>query len=254
MLQRRGRETFSWTLKKKGRRLYSILRRRILNFFIPIKKLEASNINSSDLRSYVINGVNFRSNSQSGQDLFAQVVFKDIDNCNYLEIGSSWPDKNSNTYILELDYGWHGLSIDIDPRTVSAFNDKRRNLAFEADATRLDYLIFCSRNSFRPIFQYLSLDIDPSFQSYFALKKVMLDGIDFSIITFEHDKYRSGPLVQRASAILLARGGYLRVAKDVRAKNFGKYEDWWVSTLSFDYDEVEKIKFGVNVVRQTLQV
>ena len=253
MLRRRGRETFSWTLRKKWRRLYSILRRRILIYLIPIKE-KGGDINSSDLRSYVIDGVNYRSNSQSGQDLFAQMVFKDVNNCNYLEIGSSWPDKNSNTYILEIDCGWRGLSVDIDPKTVSAFNDKRRNLAFEVDATRLDYLSFCSKNSFRPIFQYLSLDIDPSFQTYFALKKVMLDGIDFSIITFEHDKYRSGRLVQKASAILLAKRGYLRVAKDVRAKNFRKYEDWWVSTLSFDYDEVEKIKHVVNLVRHELQV
>ena len=46
----------------------------------------------------------------------------------------------------------------------------------------------------------------------------------------------------------------MRVAKDIRAKNFGRYEDWWVSSLSFDLNEVAKIKFLVSLIRKQLQI
>jgi hypothetical protein len=98
------------------------------------------------------------------------------------------------------------------------------------------------------------LDIDPSFQSYLALKKIMADGIDFSILTFEHDKYRSGAWVQMASSIILSKGRYVRVAKDIRAKNFGRYEDWWVSSLSFNLNQVAEIKRLVSLIRKQLQI
>lgn len=254
ILRREVRESIFWNLKKKIRRISSIIQRRILNHVIPLRKNSSSSLSANVTQFYFIDGVKYGTNSQSGQDLFAQLVFRGSRNCNYLEIGSSWPDKISNTYVLEKDCGWKGLSVDIDPKTVSVFNSKRGNLAHVADATLLNYKEFCRENAFEPRFQYLSLDIDPSFQSYLALKKIMTDGIDFSIITFEHDKYRSGSWVQRASSIILSRGRYVRVAKDIRAKNFGRYEDWWVSSWSFDLNEVAEIKFLVSLIRKQLQI
>lgn len=254
ILRRKVRESIFWNLKKKIRRISSIIQRRILNHVIPCRKNSPLSLNANELRFHLIDGVKFCTNSQSGQDLFAQLVFRGNRNCSYLEIGSSWPDKISNTYVLEKVCGWKGLSVDIDPKTVSVFNSKRRNLAHVADATLLNYQDFCRENAFEPRFQYLSLDIDPSFQSYLALKKIMADGIDFSILTFEHDKYRSGAWVQMASSIILSKGRYVRVAKDIRAKNFGRYEDWWVSSLSFDLNEVAEIKFLVSLIRKQLQI
>lgn len=254
ILRRKVRESLFWNLKKRIRRISSIIQRRILNHVIPRRKHSSSGLNANELRFYFIDGVQYGTNSQSGQDLFAQLVFRANGNCNYLEIGSSWPDKISNTFVLEKVCGWKGLSVDIDPNTVSVFNSKRSNLAHIADATLLNYQVFCRENAFEPRFQYLSLDIDPSFQSYLALKKIMTDGIDFSIITFEHDKYRSGPWVQMASSIILSKGRYVRVAKDIRAKNFGRYEDWWVSSLSFNLNKVAEIKFLVSLIRKQLQI
>jgi len=254
ILRRGGRESYIWNLKRKIHRLSSILKRRILIYFIQNREIASSNLSAYDLRNLTIDGVYCRTNSQSGQDLFAQLVFNGIEKCSYLEIGSSWPDEISNTYVLEIDRDWRGLSVDIDARTVNAFNKKRSNLAFVADGTSLDYEVFCQENAFEPRFDYLSVDIDPSFQSYFALKKIMSDRINFSIITFEHDKYRSGYWVQKASSILLSKGGYVRVAKDIRAKNFGKYEDWWVSSTVFDLKELARIESLVVLIRQQLQV
>jgi len=254
ILRQKVHESAFWNLKKKIRRISSIIQRRILNHVIPRRKHSSFGLNANELRFYFIDGVKYGTNSQSGQDLFAQLVFRANENCKYLEIGSSWPDKISNTFVLEKVCGWKGLSVDIDPKTVSVFNSKRSNLAHVADATLLNYQDFCLENAFEPRFQYLSLDIDPSFQSYLALKKIMTDGIDFSIITFEHDKYRSGSWVQMASSIILSKDKYVRVAKDIRAKNFGRYEDWWVSSSSFNLNEVAEIKFLVSLIRKQLQI
>jgi hypothetical protein len=252
--KRNSKETLSWSFKKKRHRAYSIFQRRVLQ---PLKLSNSHSISKESdtkIRPYLIKGREYWANSQSGQDLFAQLVFAEgISHC-YLELGSSWPDRISNTYILEKFKGWRGLSLDIDPRSVLEFNRIRRNIAHVADATKLDYLDFCISNSFEPKFDYLSVDIDPSFQSYFALRNLMRDGVHFSIITFEHDKYRSGPLVQFASFLLLSRAGYVRVARDIQAKGFGKYEDWWAAKSSFPADDLKKIKADVILIRQALQV
>lgn len=164
--------------------------------------------------------------SQSGQDLFALAMIPHNKYAGtYLEIGSYLPFKNSNTALLELN-GWSGISVERQSEFVNVFNRERKNNAICANALELNYSVVC--RPFDMYFDYCSIDIDPASQSYFVLKKIIESGVKFNSLTFEHDKYRDGPIVQIASFVLLKNHGMTRIEKDVKAVGFGSFEDWWV--------------------------
>ena len=77
--------------------------------------------------------------SQANQDLFVLEVLNYKKNGTYLEIGSNEPISISNTFLLENDFGWTGISVEIQSALVEKFNSTRKNKCFNADATILDY-------------------------------------------------------------------------------------------------------------------
>jgi hypothetical protein len=87
------------------------------------EKIDLTQSNHITISKVKIDERIFRSSSQSGQDIFIQIVFPKKTKGNYLEIGSAWPIKLSNTFVLENTYKWKGLSIDLDLKMV-----KKRDL------------------------------------------------------------------------------------------------------------------------------
>ena len=66
------------------------------------------------------------------QDIFVAEILKRKRNGTYVEIGSNDPKIGNNTYLLEKNYEWKGLSIDIEPGMVNKFNEIRKNKAILA--------------------------------------------------------------------------------------------------------------------------
>jgi len=180
--------------------------------------------------------------SLSGQDVLIQATQGENNSEKfYLEIGAGWPIKINNTYALEKYHDWKGISIDFDPKMVAEFNKIRANKCIYADATDLNYSKLLSLNGFPPRVGYLSLDIDPAFQTLKVLTLIPFNEFNFSIITFEHDSYRCGSLIKFSSRLLLMTSGYICVKKNVKAKGFGNYEDWWINPSLIDPTSVRKI-------------
>jgi hypothetical protein len=196
----------------------------------------------------------YYSESQSAQDIFVQIAFPDKKIGCYLEIGSGRPVNLSNTYILEKIHNWKGISIDIDSEMIELFNQSRINKAYCSNGTAVDYKAFVREKGFDGTFDYLSVDIDPAYQSYFALKRILLCEIKFSTLTFEHDKYRSGAWVQILSSKLLKKFGYIRISKDIRSAGFGKYEDWWIFDSHFTRSEKIEIQQKIQQLRIMLKI
>ena len=73
--------------------------------------------------------------SQSGQDQFAYNISGD--NGIYLEIGAHHPLLNSNTYNLEVECDWKGLSVEFD-KSYKKFwdNSKKRNKNSKANKNK----------------------------------------------------------------------------------------------------------------------
>jgi hypothetical protein len=165
--------------------------------------------------------------SQAHQDLFVRAMLGFKTGGSYVEIGASEPKQSNNTFILERDFRWSGISFDIDPFVVEAFRAVRVNPCLVADGTTFDYLNYFMENKFPKQIDYLSLDIDPAEITYKGLQRLPLSDYRFSVITYEHDKYISGTECMKKSRDYLESFGYLRVVSNVLCCD-KDFEDWYV--------------------------
>jgi hypothetical protein len=169
------------------------------------------------------------SKSQAGQESFVLSVLNEKHNGTYLEIGAFDAFENSNTFLLETQFNWSGIAIEIQKRRAKKYNKMRRNKCLSADALTLDYDSVLEASQLGTEIDYLQLDIEPAVNTYTCLSRIPFSKYRFKTITFEHDlycdiknrKYQSGALS------LLNNYGYVRVVENV--KNQGNpFEDWYV--------------------------
>jgi hypothetical protein len=147
----------------------------------------------------------------------------------YVEIGGHDGYAISNTSLLEGDFEWGGIALDISKKCVNRYNRKRRNKCLLADATNFNYEEELLKINAPYQIDYLQVDIEPARQSLAALKILPLRTRRFSVITFEHDVYASEENleVQVESRQILESHGYELVVKNVMSHG-NPYEDWWV--------------------------
>lgn len=173
--------------------------------------------------------------SQSMQDMFVLSVLNGKKNGVYVEIGADKPRVINNSYLLESQYDWTGVSFEIESDKVDYFNSIRKNECICADATKFDYKNLFDERKYPKQIDYLQLDCDPPQITLECLKKLPLEEYRFSVITFETDLYAGGQEVQKEHWEILSSLEYQRVVKNV--KNEGNpYEDWWIDPLVIDED------------------
>ena len=166
--------------------------------------------------------------SQACQDMFVLMMLDGKKNGSYLEIGANEPIDISNTYLLESEFDWSGLSIDI------VYNEKfdkiRKNEYLISDALKIDYNELLKKYKFPNQIDYLSIDIEPSINTFDCLKMLPLDEYRFSVITFEHDFYAGDPHnVREDSRKFLSSFGYKLVCSNVsNHSDIYPFEDWYV--------------------------
>ena len=165
--------------------------------------------------------------SQAGQDLFVLEMLHNKKYGFYIEIGGADPFESNNTFLLEKDFSWKGISIEFDKSLAARYSSMRNNPCFCHDATTYDYGGVAKLLNFPTQIDYLSVDIDPAENTYLALNKCPFDKYRFSVVTFEHDAYSSGTKFMELSRAFLVANGYQLVAKNVKC--FGRdFEDWWI--------------------------
>jgi hypothetical protein len=179
--------------------------------------------------------------SQSFQDLFVLTATQGRRNGWYLEIGSAEPFKGNNTALLEKDFGWKGLSVDIDQRKVEQFMSERDNWVLCVDATKIDYEKILGNFSFPKILDYLQVDCDPPEVTFEILKRIPFAQYKFAVITFEHDYYWN-TAVRDASREFLKQQGYVLVVSDVAYNKVHSYEDWWVHPDLVDAAVIQQLQ------------
>lgn len=175
-----------------------------------------------------------QSNSQAHQESFVLNVLNEKHNGFYVELGGGWPIRNSNTYILETQYGWSGISFENDTKRADDYNAIRNNKTLCTDAIEFDYLSYFIQNQVPTQIDYLQMDIHPAEDTLRALKNIPLDEYRFSVITYEHNGY-SNPKNKQESYNILSGLGYVRVADDVIFERMA-YEDWWIDPQVVPYD------------------
>lgn len=165
--------------------------------------------------------------AQSYQDMFVLSATNGKQKGRYLEIGCAEPFKNNNTALLETEFGWTGISVDINKVVVDEFKAERNNLVYCLDATKIDYLKFLNDQGFTGDFDYLQIDCDPPEYSFDILKRIPFDHYRFATITFEHDYYVDQTIRDQSRKFLQSKG-YVLTAGDIAYNRIHSYEDWWI--------------------------
>ncbi len=204
------------------------------------KKWFTVNVKSHEL---VRTFAGYKTSSLSLQDVFVQIVCNDNGLDSYLEVGSCYPVRINNTYILESEHSWKGLSIEIDNKLVQEFIEKRINPCICQDATKIDYDLLLGEFGFSKEIGYLSIDIDPAFQSLNVLTKIPFGNWKFAAITFEHDSYLSRGKIKFVQRKFLKYYGYKIAIRNVKAFGKDSYEDWWIHPDLVKKESVRKLKF-----------
>lgn len=184
--------------------------------------------------------------SQSGQDQFAY----NLSGLNgfYLEIGAHHPIINSNTFKLEKDCNWKGLSIEYDKSYKDDWDKciDRKNEVIWDDAFNIDFSLLAQQKNFPNKINYLSCDIEPASNTFKILKKIIKSGISFDYISFEHDKYNEGSIYEKLALEFLSKNDYKVAIKDVYSRNKKQkiYETWFVNNktnfIEVNYSEWRK--------------
>ncbi|HEV8050911.1 MAG TPA: hypothetical protein VGP47_00335 [Parachlamydiaceae bacterium] len=175
--------------------------------------------------------------SQASQDHFTHII------CNaflpptgrgcYLEIGSSDPIFNNNTYYFEKNFNWEGISIEIEESYREQWYEVRQNPLLIEDALKVDY--HAVLQSFPRLMDYLSLDVDGSYD--LVLQRIPFDQHVFKVITIEHDFYRFGDNYREKERTILKALGYYLLCPDVSHVAVGSFEDWWIHPCAFSPEE-----------------
>ena len=179
--------------------------------------------------------------SQSMQDIFVLSMLNGKKNGVYVEIGADKPKVINNTYLLESEFDWSGVSFEYDADKVLYFNTIRRNKCICDDATTFDYKFLFEERNYPKQIDYLQLDLDPAEGTLAALKNLPLDDYRFTAITYETDVYRAGADVQDEEIEYLKSYGYELVVRNV-ANEGNPYEDWWVDPNVVDRAIIDKLK------------
>ena len=204
--------------------------------------------NYENLKTKFTGAENIENNwSQSMQDMFVLSMLDGKRNGIYVEIGADQPRVISNTYLLEKDFDWSGISFELDADKVAFFNTIRKNKCLCEDATLYDYKSIFEERNYPKQIDYLQLDIDPAEGTHRALKALPLDNYRFSVITYETDVYSSGADIQDEQIEILESHGYQLVAKNVKCEG-NPYEDWWVdpAIVSEDIWKPYKTRIGLD--------
>lgn len=168
------------------------------------------------------------SNSRENQDLFILSVLDKKQNGTYLEIGSARPIRDNNTYLLESQFNWKGISIDSDLNFVEQFNHIRSNKCLHLDATNADYDKIIQSSNLSLHIDFLQLDIDPPDNTFKVLTKIDFAKYSFSVITYEHDLSSGGKEERIESRKIIESHGYTRVIGDVMHGDV-VFEDWYIN-------------------------
>lgn len=173
------------------------------------------------------------SNSRENQDLVLTAIYGGKRNGTYLELGGADPQVDNNTYLLEKQFGWRGVSVDMNGSLAEAWKNNRTNPCLHVDATTIDYNRLFEEHNLGVNIDFLQLDIDGTNQglnsySLQVLETLDLDRYHFGFVSFEHNLYLdpTSPERQRSRAILRDKG-YTPLIMDVKHGEW-VFEDWWI--------------------------
>ena len=184
-----------------------------------------------------------RSNGQALQDMFVLSILNGKKNGTYLEIGAQEPFFQNNTALLETDYDWKGVSIEIREDLCKMFEQQRKNTILCQDATKINYEQLLNDTFDTKEIDYLQVDCEPSKTTFEILLDIPFDKYKFAVITYEHDFFVDMTETYRTkSRNYLKMMGYELVVSNASQNENTPFEDWWVHPDLIDKETIEKFR------------
>lgn len=179
--------------------------------------------------------INYKnSKSSTFQESFVISMTQEKKDGFYVELGSADPYIDSNTFLLESEFGWKGLALEIDKNMAEKYNlSDRTNKCINEDALSFDYLTYFKENNFPKTIDFLQIDIDGHDDGNCLLSLIALPMLQyrFSTIIIEHDlsqNYKRHSM-RDAQRELLSSLGYKLIGQTLS-------EDWWVDPASVNQE------------------
>ena len=159
--------------------------------------------------------------SYSGIDALIFNIFKDKKSGIYVDVGSSHPIKNNNTYLLHKK-GWRGTNIDLDIHNIQLFNyarpnDNNVNAAISDKVSEEDLYFYHDKSSINTLSKEIStyqkakvakiikiktiplntvLNNSPFFDQPIDFLSIDVEGFEYKILkNFDFDKYKPKVIV-----------------------------------------------------------
>ncbi len=196
-----------------------------------------------------------RNYSETWQDIFVLTALNGKREGTFLEIGSSFPIFASNTFLLETEFGWKGISLDNQKKFTQKHLLNRDNFAFSFDALQVDYARLIADCGMILNVDYLQIDCGDPKTSLRVLSRVLDAGVRFKVLTFSHDFYQdTNSEVKEKSRKLLTKAGYTLFITNVSHKQEDDYEDWWVDSESVSEDFYKTFKNTDNEVKMASKI
>jgi hypothetical protein len=192
--------------------------------------------------------------SQVMQDMFVLFTYNGKKNGTYLEIGAGDPYHLNNTYLLESEFDWSGLSLEIEENLCNLWGN-RKNKIICKDASIIDYKKILDNNFKTKEIDYLQLDCEPSKTTFETLLSIPFEEYKFGIITYEHDHYNDITRKYRSkSRKYLKLYGYELVFTNISPTPWSPFEDWWVHPDLVDVEKINKIKNTDDSIKQVDEI
>jgi len=174
--------------------------------------------------------------SEAYQDMFVLTMLNGKRDGTYLEIGAGGCFYGNNTALLEQQFNWKGISLDVAEFSLNEFENgspfypgrKRKNKCILKDARTIDYEKFLTGLNFSNTIDYLQIDCDPPGVTYQTLLTIPFEKYKFAVITYEHDRYMSVDDYQSKARKYLESYGYICVVNNIAPDSWRKYEDWYI--------------------------
>ena len=186
-----------------------------------------------------------KNHSQVFQDIFILSMLDGKKEGTFLEIGGGFAYHKNNTALLESDFGWKGVSIELNETCVNDYKKYRPNTnVLHTNALLINYSKLIKEYfGSAQVIDYLQLDIEPSANTYEALLSIPFEEYKFRIITYEHDHYVDITGSYRdKSREYLTKMGYELVVSNIAEDNTSPFEDWWVHPDLVDRKIIDKMQ------------
>jgi hypothetical protein len=166
---------------------------------------------------------------------FALRLCGDKENGTYVEIGSSHWLENNHTYMLEKEFGWKGVGIEIEDHYVKEYINNRSNPCIRDDATTFNWDRYFEDNNFPKQIDHLSIDTDQT--NLLSLINMPLSRYRFSTIVIENKEYHNGSSgidnkVQKIQQEILSRYNYTLIGS-------GYTDDFWIDNTYLDLQGIQ---------------